>query len=244
MQMHRTVSLVSGASLGAGLIYFFDPEGPRRRRALGREKGHRLSGETGITARLGAPGQAGETGQSDGTASDMLSRTVGIGGAAKSWVQPTPPISDRTLVERVRTKLGQFSRHPSAIDVHATDGTVTVSGPVLEDEFDSVSNAIARIPGVAQIFNRLERHRTSDVPALQAAQERKSGPRSRQSNWSPTARTAAALMGTAAMLYGARRRTAGAATVAASGLGLFVRSMTNQEFGKLLNFRIGSFSQT
>ena len=194
MQMHRTVSLVSGASLGAGLTYFFDPERPRRRRALCRDKGHRLSTETG----------------------------------------------DRTLVDRVRTKVGQISRHPSAIDVHATEGTVTVSGPVLEDEFDSVSNAIARIPGVAQIFNRLERHRTSDVPALQAS--RKSGPRPRQSNWSPTARTAAALMGTAALLYGASRRTAGAATVAASGLGLLVRSMTNQEFGKLLNFRIGSFN--
>ena len=195
MQMHRTVSLVSGASLGAGLTYFFDPERPRRRRALCRDKDHRLSRETG----------------------------------------------DRTLVDCVRTKVGQFSRYPSAIDVHAADGTVTVSGPVLEDEFDSVSNAIARIPEVAQIFNRLERHRTADVPALQAS--RKSGPRSRQSNWSPTARTAAALMGTAAMLYGASRRTAGAATVAASGLGLLVRSMTNQEFGKLLNFRIGSFSQ-
>ena len=194
MQMHRTVSLVSGASLGAGLTYFFDPERPRRR-ALGRVKGHRLSRETG----------------------------------------------DRTLVECVRTKVAQFSRYPSAIDVHAADGTVIVSGPVLEDEFDSVSNAIARIPGVAQIFNRLERHRTSDVPALQAS--RKSGPRSRQSNWSPTARTAAALMGTAAMMYGARRRTAGAATVAASGLGLFVRSVTNQQFGKMLNFRIGNFGQ-
>src|SRR4030095_2134002 len=145
MQMHRTVSLVSGASLGAGLMYFFDPERPRRRRALGRDKGLRLSRETG---------------ESVGTAAtDMRNRSVGIGEAAKSWVQPTPPISDRTLVERVRTKVGQFSRHPSAIDVHATDGTVTVSGPVLEDEFDSVSNAIARIPGVAQIFNRFERHR-------------------------------------------------------------------------------------
>ena len=229
MQMHRTVSLVSGASLGAGLTYFFDPERPRRRRALGRDKSHRLSRETG---------------QSDGTAATEIgNRTAGIGEAPKSWVQPTPPVSDQTLVERVRTKVRQFSRHPSAIAVHAADGTVTVSGPVLEDEFDSVSNAIARIPGVVQIFNRLERHRTSDVPVLAAAQERKWGPRSPQSNWSPTARTAAALMGTAAMLYGARRRTAGAATVAASGLGLLVRSMTNQEFGKLLNFRMGSFSQ-
>jgi hypothetical protein len=151
----------------------------------------------------------------------------------------TPPAADRTLAERVRAKLGQCSRHSSAIDVHATDGTVTLRGPVLEDEFDAICNAIARVPGVTQIFNRLERHGTPDVPALQGAHERKPGPRFplMQSNWSPTARTAGALMGTAAMLYGARRRTAGAATVAASGLGLLVRCMTNQEFGKMVNFR-------
>ena len=229
MKMHRTFSLVSGASLGAGLMYLFDPDRGRRRRALVRDKGHRWSRETAEFA--GA------------AARDMRNRAIGMGAAAKSWIQPTPLASDRTLIERVRGKLGQFSRHASAIDVHATDGTVTVSGPVLEDEFDGICNAIARIPGVAQIFNRLERHRTPDVPALQGPQERKPGPRFAlmQSNWSPTARTAAALMGTAAMVYGASRRTAGAATVAASGLGLLVRSMTNQEFGKMLNFRIGSF---
>ena len=189
MQMHRTVSLVSGAGLGAGLTYFLDPERGRRRRASVHDKGHRLSretgkaaarlgapggaGETGKTARLGAPGGAGEIGECTRMVpKDMWSRDDSRGAASQSWVQPTPPGSDKTLVERVRAKMGQT-----------------------------------------------------------------------QSTWSPTARTAAALMGTAAMLYGARRRTAGAATVAASGLGLLVRSMTNQEFGKMFNFRIGSFGQ-
>ena len=212
MQMHRTVSLVSGAGLGAGLMYFFDPDRGRRRRA--------------------------------GTAAkDMGNRAIGVEAAVESGAES--PVSDRALVERVRATVGRFSRHPSAIGVQATDGTVTISGPVLEDEFDGICNAIARIPGVAQIFNRLERHRTPGVPALRGPQERKPGSRFplMQSNWSPTARTAAALMGTAAMMYGARRRTAGAATVAASGLGLFVRSVTNQQFGKMLNFRIGNFGQ-
>jgi hypothetical protein len=51
---------------------------------------------------------------------------------------------------------------------------------------------------------------------------------------------AAALMGTAALLYGLSQRTVGAATLAASGLGLLVRSATNQEFARLLNFRLGT----
>jgi hypothetical protein len=232
MQMHRTVSLVSGAGLGVGLTYFFDPDRGRRRRAFVHDKG--LGRSKRIAEFDGAA--AKETGNG----------VIGMGPAAKSWVQPAPPGSDRTLVERVRGKLGEFSRHASAIDVQATEGTVTLSGPVLEDEFDGICNAIARVPGVAQIFNRLERHGAPDVPALQEPQHRKPGSRFPliQSNWLPTARTAAALMGAAAMLYGASRRTAGAVTVAASGLGLLVRSMTNQEFGKKLNFRIGSVGQT
>jgi uncharacterized membrane protein len=51
------------------------------------------------------------------------------------------------------------------------------------------------------------------------------------------ARMAAALMGTAAVLYGLNQRTVGATTVAASGLGLLVRSATNQEFSRLFDFR-------
>jgi hypothetical protein len=180
------------------------------------------------------------------TSRDMQNRAKGMGAAVTSWIRPTPPVPDRVLAERVRAKLGQCSRHPSAIDVHATDGTVTLSGPVLDDEFEGICYAVARIPGITQIFNRLERHRSpDDVPALQGPIERRPGPRFAllQSNWSPTARMAAAVMGTAALVYGLSQRTVGAATLAASGLGLLLRSATNQEFAKLLNIRIGSIGQ-
>ncbi len=229
--MHVTWSLVSGASLGAGLMYFLDPDRGRRRRALMRDKGIRWSRKTREFA--------------GSTSRDMQNRAKGMGAAVKAWVQPTPPVPDRVLAERVRAKLGLFSRHPSAIDVHATDGTVTLSGPVLEDEIDRICNAVAKIPGVTQVVNRLEPHASpDDVPALQDPVERTPAPRFAflQSNWSPTARMAAALMGTAALLYGLSQRTAGAATLAASGLGLLIRSATNQEFARLFNFRIGTLS--
>jgi hypothetical protein len=227
--MHKTFSLVSGASLGAGLMYFFDPDRGRRRRALTRDKGHRWSRKARRFARS--------------TMRDAQNRAIGMGASAKSWVQPDAPVPDHVLVERIRAKLGLFARHPSAIDVHVADGVVTLTGPVLDDEFDGISNAVARIPGVTQIFNRLERHRSSEhVPELQGLTERRPGPRFAlmQSNWSPTARMAAALVGTAALLYGLSQRTVGAATLAVSGLGLLVRSATNQEFARLLNFKIGS----
>ena len=224
--MHRTFSLVSGASLGAGLMYLLDPDRGRRRRALMRVKGVRWSRKTRKLA--------------GGASREMQNRVRGMGEAVKTWIQPTLSVTDRTLADRVRSMLGQCSRHPSAIDVHATDGVVTLIGPVLEDEFDGISNAIARIAGVTQIFNRLERHESSDdVPALQGSTEPKPGPRFARmpSNWSPTARMVAALMGTAALLYGLSQRTAGAATLAASGLGLLIRSATNQEFSRLFNMK-------
>ena len=227
--MNKTFSLVSGASLGAGLMYFLDPDRGRRRRGLVRVKGIRWSRKTREFA--------------GSTSRDVRNRAIGMGAEVKSWIQPEPPVTDRILGKRVRAKLGQFSRHPSAIDVHVTDGAVTISGPVLKDELDGICHAVSGIHGVTQVFNRLETHQSSDgVPALQGPMEAKPGPRFAlmQCNWSPTARMAAALMGTAALLYGLSQRTVGAATLAASGLGLLVRSATNQEFARLLNLKLGS----
>jgi hypothetical protein len=199
-------------------MYFLDPDRGKRRRALLRDKGLRFSRKTREFA--------------GSTSRDVRNRTKGMGAGVKSWIQPDPLVPDHVVAERIRSKLGMFSRHPSAIDVHVTDGVATISGPVLEDEVDRILRAISGIPGVRQISDRLERHSSpDDVPALQGAMDRKPGPRFAlmQSHWSPTARLAGALMGTAALLYGLRRRTVGAGTVAASGLGLLVRSATNQK---------------
>jgi hypothetical protein len=43
--MDRTVALLAGAGLGAGLMYLFDPDMGRRRRALARDKAVRLAHE-------------------------------------------------------------------------------------------------------------------------------------------------------------------------------------------------------
>lgn len=221
--MYKACSLIGGASFGAGLMFFLDPDRGKRRRALARDKGIRWSRKTSDFA--------------GSTSRDVRNHSIGMGAAVKSWIQPTRPVPDRILAERIRAKLGLLSRHPSSIDVHVTDGVATLSGPVLEDEVASICTTIGKIPGVRQVVDRFERHQSPDVPALQGSIERKPGPRVAfmQSNWSPTARMAAALMGTAAVLYGLNQRTVGATTVAASGLGLLVRSATNQDFSRLFN---------
>ena len=190
------------------------------------------------------PCRAGESrpgiGVGGGT-SDMQNRALGMRAAVKSWGQPEPPVPDHVLAQRMRAKLGLYARHPSAIEVHVTDGgVVTLSGPVLKDEVDDICSAIQGMRGVSQIFNRMDRHASSqDVPVLQSAIGPKRGPRFAfmQTHWSPTARMAAALIGTAALLYGLSQRTVSATTLAASGLGLLLRSATNQEFARLLGWR-------
>ena len=94
------------------------------------------------------------------------------------------------------------------------------------------------MPGVKQLFNRLERHHSPDnVPALQGTIGHKVGPRFAfmQAHWSPTAQIAAAAVGMAALLYSLKRRTAGAATLGVSGLALLVRTATNAEFSRIFN---------
>ena len=104
--MHHTMSLIGGAGFGVGLMYFLDPDRGRRRRALMRDKSIRWSRKTREFA--------------GSTSRDMRNRARGMGAAVKSWVQPTPPVPDNVLAERIRSKIGMFSRHPSAIDVHVT----------------------------------------------------------------------------------------------------------------------------
>src|SRR5437762_2000619 len=50
--MHRAMTLLAGAGLGAGLMYFLDPQMGRRRRALARDKAVSLGHQAQDAAEL------------------------------------------------------------------------------------------------------------------------------------------------------------------------------------------------
>ena len=80
----------------------------------------------------------------------------------------TGPVDDRRLRERVRAKIGHACSHPHAIDVDAADGIVTLRGPVLADEVQTLLATVRTVPGVLAAVSRLEAHESADgVPALQ-----------------------------------------------------------------------------
>src|SRR5437868_2972955 len=119
--MGRALSLLGGAGLGAGLMYFFDPQTGRRRRALLRDQFTGLLHDAGAAFRV-----AGR---------DISHRAYGLLAEGGS-VLAGGPVSDQALTERVRARLGRLVSHPGAIDVSAHDGEVTLSGPVLADEVE------------------------------------------------------------------------------------------------------------
>jgi CBS domain-containing protein len=98
------------------------------------------------------------------------------------------PVDDEILQERVRAALGRISRHPSAIQVEATEGRVSLWGPVLEEEHRRVVRHTRWVRGVTGVDDHLDVHRRADVSLLGASAG--SGPPH------PSTRTCAAAMKT------------------------------------------------
>jgi CBS domain-containing protein len=164
-------------------MFLFDPDRGRRRRAFLRDQAVRWARESR---------EAGEA-----TSHDMQNRVQGLAASLRSWQGIEGPVSERVLVERIRSVLGLVTEHPGAIEVHAQDGEVTLRGPVLSDEVGDLLSAVQQIKGVTRVENQLEvRDEPGNIPALQGSRG-KSGSawrdRLMQSNWSPTARVMTAL---------------------------------------------------
>ncbi|MBX6311440.1 MAG: CsbD family protein [Isosphaeraceae bacterium] len=216
-QNPTTISLAQDLALvglGAGLMYYLDPDRGRRRRALVRDQLihalHELDDAVEVTMR------------------DFTNRARGF--AAKIGSQFTrDDAPDEVLVERVRAKLGRVVSHPHSIEVKAHDGRVMLSGPVLAHEVDDLLEAVASVRGVIDVEDRLEVHKQpGDVPGLQGGRPRPGiRPELQQINWSPTARLLVGTAGTALLAAGARRRGMARLALGTLGAGLLARAVTN-----------------
>lgn len=219
MQQGRAATL-TGLGIGAGLMYFFDPERGRRRRALVRDQvAH------GVRIARDAAGA---------TRRDMAHRASGTIAALRGRFRQRPD-DDEVLVARVRSRLGRFVAHPHAVKVLANDRVVTLRGPILQHEVDRLLKEVARVPGVRDVVDELEVHdEPGNVPSLQGggppAEPR---PDFLQRNWSPTTRLVAGASGVALAAYAASRRTMSGALLAAAGAGLLARAATNAEMRRL-----------
>jgi uncharacterized membrane protein len=218
--LHERGALLTGIGIGAGLMYFLDPQRGRRRRALVRDK---LAHSTHVGA------DAVET-----TRRDAMHRASGTVSRLRALVR-RKAIDDLVLIERVRAQLGRVVSHPHAIKVEANDGVVTLSGPILRNELPALLRATERVRGVRDVVNALAEHSEGDnVPALQGGRTPAGiAPDIWQQHWAPATRVAVGSAGGALAAYGASRRGAAGALLAASGVGLLARAATNLDVRRL-----------
>ena len=171
----NTKDVLVGAGIGAAVVFILDPGRGGRRRALVRDKIVRAS-------RLTRDGL-------DATARDMSNRARGIAARTRGRLW-NGEVSDDTLVERVRAKLGRASSHPRGIDVLANDGVITLRGPILANEVNNVLAITRSVRGVEDVINHLQAHDSAvGIPSLQG-DRRIGGPSLdiMQRNWAPGTR--------------------------------------------------------
>jgi hypothetical protein len=218
--MNKGLTFGAGLGLGTGLMYLLDPDRGRRRRALLRDKGAWAIRKTGECVEV--------------TARDLRNRTQGI----THFHSSSEPVDDRKVAERVRSKLGRVVSHPSAIEVNAQDGKVTLSGPILVEEIPELLSCVNGVRGVNQVINNLEAHEQADNhPALQGGRERQGAQfEFFQENWSPAARVLAGAAGASLAAYGGARRGALGAGLGTAGLLLLTRGITNTGIKRLAGF--------
>lgn len=139
--MNRTIGILGGLGLGAGLMYLCDPEQGRRRRALLRDQLMHLMNRADATLCR--------------TARDWSHRAVGCVAEARALLRPDT-VSDKKLCERVRSVMGHAISQPAAIEVNAYHGHVTLNGHIPSAEVDGLLNCVSSVRGVKCVENLVQ----------------------------------------------------------------------------------------
>ena len=209
--------------MGAALMYFFDPQNGRRRRALARDQYvhtlRKLEEGKRVVSR------------------DFSQRADGFKAQANRMMkrQGLKP-DDAVLEERVRAALGRIVSHPHAIETQAEDGCITLGGAVLASEADNLVACVRDVRGVRSVENRLSVFdEPGNIPSLQGGVER-TGERAEffQRNWSPAGRAVAGALGAALAMFGLVRGGVGGLALGALGSGLVARAATNQDIKSIV----------
>lgn len=219
--MTSRAQLFTGMGVGFGLMYLLDPERGNRRLARVRDTAVR--------------GMHTAADAADATARDLANRTAGTAAELRGRFIRRDDVDDRTLAQRVRSKLGRVASHPHAIAVSSENGVITLSGPILQAEVPRLIRTVEAVRGVREVVSQLEEHKQAgDVPALQGG----GVPRALrldmfQREWAPATRLLAGAGGIALTAMGATRRDIPGWLLMAGGAGLLARAGTNLETGRL-----------
>jgi uncharacterized membrane protein len=219
-------STLYGAALGAALMYLFDPDRGRYRRALVRDQA--ASGTRHLADAI------------EVTLRDLRNRTMGLAAELRSRFE-SGPVSDEVLVNRIRSKIGRVTSHPHAIEIAARNGHVTLSGPVLAHEYKDLCRCVWSVRGVSIVDDKLEVHSTAEnVPALQGGIPRRGlQPDVMQENWAPATRAIAGTMGGSIAINAFRHRDPLGVLLGVAGSILLLRALTNKPLKRVFGVQAG-----
>lgn len=219
--MQAGVAAAGGAGLGAGLMYFLDPDKGKRRRALVRDHWLHAGHQTWQAL--------------DKTARDLDHHLHGMIAQARSRLA-SGHAPDTVLAERVRAKLGRVVSNAHALSVVATGGWVILSGPIPAQEASPLLVAVAHVRGVRGVENRLEVHERMENLLNWEERVRQCALQLEplRGNWSPTQRLMALAAGSILAGYGLSRRDWPGAAISVLGFGLLGRGLSNVGFRRLV----------
>jgi uncharacterized membrane protein len=224
--MERQGKTIGGIIAGAAAMYLLDPDRGARRRSLLRDRVVHARNKLG-----------------DGlsaTARDTRNRAAGAAAELRSRFR-RDQADDEVLLERVRSAIGRVVSHPSAITVTVSDGRVTLGGHILASELDDLIKRVERVRGVKEARNELEIHQTADrIPDLQGqGRPREPRPELLQENWAPAIRLLMGTVGGLMVLQGVRTKGRLRSVLAAGGVGLMTRAITNLPTRRLIGTGAG-----
>jgi uncharacterized membrane protein len=217
----RLKTLLITVGLGAGMMYFFDPQQGGRRRAQIENQINKWISDLDTSIDTGKRDLRNRT---RGLLSEMTARLSDQ--VAPDWI----------LEERVRSNFGRIPSNTRAVDVRADGGYIYLTGPAMREDRDAILKAAARTRGVYGVEDELQLlDNPQDIPSLQAdtSASRQTGSESQQ-NWSPATRLLGGVGGSLLTLYGMRRSGLSKPLLSTAGLIITARSMTNMDTRSLL----------
>ncbi|MBS1189743.1 MAG: hypothetical protein H6R10_1535 [Rhodocyclaceae bacterium] len=156
--MKHFLNILGALALGAGAMYYFDPEQGRRRRALAGDRVDSLSHDARDYL--------------DGRRKHAADRVRGLFARVRGRLSALPP-GDQQLHGHVRSRLGRVVSHPHAIETEVQEGRVLLKGHILESEYNDLMVELWSLRGVKAIDSQLALHaEPGDVPGLQGQPHR------------------------------------------------------------------------
>lgn len=220
-------TLLTTIGLGAGLMYFMDPQQGARRRAMVRDKANRFVNNLDESIEKAMEDTRNRT---RGVLSEMTAKLSDQG--APDWI----------LEERVRSNLGRIAGHARGVTVTADGGRIYLSGPILREDEDAIVKTAMRTRGVHGVENQLQVFDSPEsIPSLQGqlSPQRSLRPDWEQRNWSPATRLLSGVGGSLLTLYGMTRRGVAKPVLSTAGLVLTARGVTNLDTRSLLGLSGG-----